>query len=148
MQNDKRLLLLVTATSMLWVITSVGIESDLPTNRAILASPRTLEQFPELLRGHSISPAEAATRAVREKQQLDRVRDNAAVAASPRTLEQFPELVRVPPSAEELIASAARREQRLRRLAENRAVTASPRILEEFPELDQSRPTFEIAPLK
>jgi hypothetical protein len=91
-----------------------------PPNRAFLAAPRTIEEFPSLARisfpGDKVRP-----QAVRVWKRT--------FAASPRVLEEFPELARVAPSrapGDELAA-----------LSRNRALLVAPRTLEEFPALSR-----------
>lgn len=139
MKTKNKLLVITAAFAALSLSTSLNAaqpirSSSLPTNRALLVSPRILEEFPELSRG---SPTETETRAAaaRWSKHLAEIRKNRAFAASPRTLEQYPELARTAPSVEE---SRAREERHMKHLAEvtrNRAFAASPRTLEEFPEL-------------
>lgn len=119
----------------------------LPKNRAVLSSPRTLEQFPELLRSGLLrerEPAEAKSRTER----LSKLTGNRALAASPRFLEEHPELLRPRVSAEELLARASARQERLFELTENRALANSPRFLEAHPEILRSTTDIQIAPLK
>lgn len=101
-------------------------------NRALAASPRFLEQHPELLRPQpSVEETEAKDARIRE--QLAKLMENRALATSPRFLEQHPELLRSQPSAEEAAAKDARIRAQMAKLMENRALVASPRFREQFP---------------
>ena len=62
-------------------------------NRAVATSPRTLEQYPELLRP-AVSVEQLRAQTARREAELAKVAKNRAVAASPRTIELFPELAR------------------------------------------------------
>jgi enoyl-CoA hydratase/carnithine racemase len=123
--------------------------SDL-ANRAVAASPRALEQFPELARQSSarteVLPLTGGVVAT--------VKKNRALAASPRMREQFPELARgeqPATAASEKIGSGV---NPLAEVARNAALARTPRMLEQFPELARSypaQPTKEsvaVAPLK
>src|SRR5260370_33004843 len=61
--------------------------------RALAASPRIKEQFPELARGEEPSAA-APAKSGNGESELARVVRNRALAASPRMREQYPELAR------------------------------------------------------
>jgi hypothetical protein len=62
--------------------------TEVKSNRALAASPRMLEQFPEL--GRPVQPLRKST----ESSVVSTVLKNRAFAASPRTIEQFPWLAR------------------------------------------------------
>jgi hypothetical protein len=111
-------------------------------NAALLASPRYLEEHPEVLRGGTAGgPSPALKRNWPAK-----LTTNAALVNSPRFREEHPELVWAASPAEE--RQAISESDRLRKLTENKALAASPRFREEHPELSRGGPAFEIAPLK
>ena len=115
-----------------------------PRNKALLASPRYLEEHPELLRGQ---PSGGASPAL-NPQHLATVTENSALAHSPRFREEHPELRWSIPSARESVAQNVRDRDWLSKRSENKALAASPRFREEHPELLRSERLFEIAPLK
>lgn len=121
--------------------------SCLPKNRAVLASPRTLEQFPELLRT-KLSSEEFPARVGSKADRLIKLSENRALAASPRFREEHPELLRVSPSKVGSIVQVAHTGSRMTETTENRALVNSPRFLEEHPEILRGTPSFEVAPLK
>lgn len=94
MKTNKKLLLLATTAGLLGL--TLGLSAAPPSgpaqvskNRAVLASPRTLEEFPELARS---APPQDETRS--KQSRLVELTRNRAVAASPRVLEEFPWLSR------------------------------------------------------
>jgi len=115
-----------------------------PSNKALLASPRYLEEHPELLRqqrsvggSSGLNPAHLAI-----------VSENSALTQSPRFREEHPELRWVMPSAQEAVARDVTESDRMRKLTDNKALAASPRFREEHPEILHGELRFEIAPLK
>lgn len=114
----------------------------LPKNRAVLSSPRTLEQYPEILHRQPVARGES------RRERLAKLNENRALAASPRFREEHPELLRSESSEKELAARISEKRERLGELTENRALAASPRYLEEHPEIQRGTPVLEIAPLK
>jgi len=66
-----------------------------PNNTALLASPRYLEEHPELLRIPSSQEPSAL-----QRDRLARLTENTALANSPRFLEEHPELLRREPGFE------------------------------------------------
>ena len=136
MKTTNRILLVAAAAAFTLNASVSGAESAsparVPTNQALAASPRYLEEHPELLRiPQPVEESEA--RAARARKQLAQLAENRALANSPRFLEEHPELLRTPPSAEAAYAKAARIRKQLAKLMENRAWAASPRVREEFP---------------
>jgi len=133
-------------TVNLAIATQAGEPSTLPKslNKALLASPRYLEEHPELLRGQQAAGESPAL----NPGHLATVTENNALAHSPRFREEHPELRWAMPSAQESVAQNGRDGDRLSKLLENKALAASPRFREEHPELLRREPLFEIAPLK
>jgi hypothetical protein len=119
-----------------------GSPSKLSRNVAVLASPRYLEEHPELLRAQPSGLESAAINADR----LANLTENAALANSPRFREEHPEL-RWSGSAPEY-QQAFSETDRLWKLTENAALANSPRFREEHPELLHAESAVEIAPLK
>ena len=124
----KKLLLILSGA----VVVSAGtFIQEVPSNRALVASPRAREEFPELLR----------TGVTRSRQV--KVESFAAFAQSmPRVHEQFPQLDRSFPTK--------RGEERVGKSTE-RGIAANPRALEENPALARKvhlGRRFQIAPLK
>jgi len=124
-----------TAALSMGITTGSGQLSDNvepPKNRAVSASPRFLEEHPELLR---VPPSveETSARAARIREQMAKLTKNRALATSPRFLEEHPELLRPQPSVKETKAKDARIRAQMAKLMENRALVASPRFREEFP---------------
>ena len=120
-------------------------------NRALLASPRYLEEHPQF-RFVPPSDEETLAKSAQIQRQMSQLMANRALANSPRFLEEHPELLRAAPSAEEAQAKDARIERQLAKLMANRAWAASPRAREEFPALarglkadtDKGRPSKPI----
>ncbi len=102
------------------------------TNPLTTASPRYLEDHPELLRG-SPSPEETTARLERYRTYLTKLMENSAIAHSPRILEEYPELQRVPKSGDAFQTAAIRRAKQMAKLLKNQAWANSPRVREEFP---------------
>src|SRR5260221_9175592 len=73
----------------------------LPKNKAVLSSPRTLEEFPELLRAAQLREG-AIAKAESRTERLARLTENRGLAVSPRFREEHPELLRPQPSLEQL----------------------------------------------
>ncbi len=113
-------------------------------NTALLASPRYLEEHPELLR----TPLSREKASTLQPDRLATLTENTALARSPRFREEHPELRWTMPSAEQSSAQNVVVSDRLDKLTENKALAASPRFKEEHPELLRSEALFEIAPLK
>jgi hypothetical protein len=117
-------------------------------NRALIASPRTVEEFPWLAR-KSLGATPSTTRSVSA---VSVIRSNRALAASPRMLEQFPELSRS--GRESDSPESGNGVSQFAEVTRNRALAASPRMLEVFPQLARRVPSpragdsVEIAPLK
>jgi hypothetical protein len=105
-------------------------------NRAVAASPRAKEQFPELIRGAAGERPRAPAG--------PRMNVKRGIAANPRALEQFPELSRtwVPDKSGTVPTSVLR----------NAALAGSPRVIEQYPWLARRgsppREEVQIAPLK
>lgn len=100
--------------------------ADVTMNRAIAASPRAIEAFPQLSRS-GVKLGETAGRPASNSALAEVVR-NRAMANSPRVLEQFPELLRpatLPKRPSEPLRGSP--------AVLNRAMANSPRTLEEFP---------------
>ncbi len=123
MQTKQTRLLVATIVTALNLNTNLRAEPSAhsgatPMNRAVLAAPRTLEEFPALTRV-AVPSREVGEGTVRV--------GNRAFAASPRVLEEFPELTRVavPRVAQSGLAAAP----------QNRAFRLAPRTIEEFPAL-------------
>jgi len=134
-------------TVNLAIATQAGEPSTLaksPQNKAVLKSPRYLEEHPELLRGQSSGVESPALKS----EQLTKVTENSALAHSPRFREEHPELRWAIASAEQSVAQRTSEKDRLRKLTENKASAASPRFREEHPELLRSETQIESAPLK
>jgi hypothetical protein len=113
-----------------------------PKNAALLASPRYLEEHPEVLRGGTAGGPSTALKTDRPA----KLTRNASLVNSPRFREEHPELVWVAPPAEK--RQAISESNRLQELTKNKALAASPRFREEHPGLSRGGPVFEIAPLK
>ncbi len=139
MKMTNRIFLVVAAAAAFTLNADAGSSAavccaSVPTNHGLAASPRYLEEHPELLRvPQSVQESEA--KAARVRKELAQLTENRALATSPRFVEEHPELLRVSPSAEEAQASAARIQKQLAKLMENRAWAGSPRAREEFPAL-------------
>jgi enoyl-CoA hydratase/carnithine racemase len=123
--------------------------SDL-ANRVVAASPRALEQFPELAR-----QASARTEcSPRTGGVLATIKKNHALAASPQMREQFPELARGEQPAAAASGQPGSGVNPLAEVARNAALARSPRMLEQFPELARGYPaqptkgSVAVAPLK
>ena len=114
------------------------------TNKALLHSPRYLEEHPELLRPAESEQREQST--INKRDSLAKLSANTALAHSPRFREDHPQLLWATSPAEE--RTAVSETDRLVKLTENKALANSPRFREEHPELLRGRPEFEIAPLK
>lgn len=146
MKTKTKMILLAATAGLLSVSANLSAQNvaipGLPKNRAILSSPRTLEQYPEILRTQSIARGESQT------EKLAKLTENRALAASPRFREEHPELVRPESFEKALAARTSEQRERLGDLTGNRALAASPRYLEEHPEVLRSTHVFEIAPLK
>jgi hypothetical protein len=119
-----------------------GVPSTLSRNTAVLASPRYLEEHPELLRGKPSGWESPSIKAER----VAKLTENAALANSPRFREEHPELRWLGSSPDYNQAISER--DRLNKLTENAALANSPRFREEHPELLHVEPMIEIAPLK
>lgn len=137
MQSTKQMLFAAAVAAVCTLNAGVrGAEPVRPTpaatNKALAASPRYLEEHPELLRAPP-SAQEAHAKAARTRRRLAKLIETRAVANGPRFLEENPELLRPPISAEEAQAKFTRIARQQARLEENRAWTASPRVREEFP---------------
>src|SRR4029078_13332372 len=104
----------------------------LPKNKAILSSPRTLEQYPEILRARAVRERETKIKP------LAIISQNRALATSPRYREEHPELLLSGSPATQV--AAARPSDQLQKLTRNKALAVSPRFLEEHPELLRNRP--------
>lgn len=100
--------------------------ADVLVNRAIAASPRAIEAFPQLSRSGS-KLGKAPAQSVPKNPLTDVVR-NRALANSPRALEQFPELLRP-----EQFPGKGNGTGLGSQGSRNRAIGNSPRTLEEFP---------------
>lgn len=138
--------LLVAVATLLTVNLALSTQAGKPDstasstkNTALLASPRYLEEHPELLRGRAASEQSPARK-------TDRLTQNTALANSPRFREEHPGPLWATSSAEQRTTVSER--DRLIKLTENKALAASPRFREEHPELLRGEPPFEIAPLK
>ena len=118
--------------------------AKLTTNKALLHSPRYLEEHPELLRPADSEQREQST--IHKRDSLAKLSANTALAHSPRFREDHPQLLWATSPAEE--RTAARETHRLVNLTENKALANSPRFREEHPELLRGGPELEIAPLK
>jgi hypothetical protein len=146
MKTLKQLLTTVTfllAANMLFAAETdkTAIPSKSSKNTALLASPRYLENHPELLRGQSsVGEAKTANKA--------KPTENIALANSPRFREAHPELRWTTSSADQMLAQNTSQSERLSQLTQNKALAASPRFLEQHPELLHSKPVFEMAPFK
>jgi hypothetical protein len=141
------LLILAIAAGLSVQLNAEQVAGPSPINhRAARFAPRTLEEFPELLRSFS-APVPAATTMGAEGE-LQTSRQNSLVAFGPRFLEENPQLLRAAPAPQEASARDALWENRVASINENRAVAASPRVREEIPELLRKTPEFEIAPVK
>ena len=110
--------------------------AKLTPNKAILHSPRYLEEHPELLRATQDEQSSA-----RKTHSLANLNRNSALANSPRFREEHPELLWTNPSPGRTTASE-------QELTENKALVNSPRFREQRPELLRGGPAVEIAPLK
>jgi hypothetical protein len=119
-----------------------GVSSTLSRNAAVLASPRYLEEHPELLRGRSFDWESPSIKAERQA----KLTENIALANSPRFREEHPDLrwSGSSPENRQVISET----DRLNKLTENAALANSPRFREEHPELLHVEPMIEIAPLK
>lgn len=131
MKSKSNLFLLTFATVALSLFNTSSLAqvfdlADVTTNRAIAASPRAVEAFPQLSRGGT-RPGETEGRSASNSASAEVVR-NRAIANSPRVLEQFPELLRPAPSAKK-----AGEPLRSSPVVKSRAMANSPRTLEEFP---------------
>lgn len=138
--------LLVAAAAALTVNVALAAQAGEPDsiasstkNTALLASPRYLEEHPELLRTAAKSEPSPVRKA-------DRLTRNSALANSPRFREEHPGPLWAKSSAEQGTTVSER--DRLVKLTENKALANSPRFREEHPELLRGGPEFEIAPLK
>ena len=118
--------------------------AKLTTNKALLHSPRYLEEHPELLRPAESEQRERST--MHKRDSAAKLSANTALAHSPRFREEHPELLWATSPAQQRMAQSET--DRLTKLTENKALTNSPRFREEHPELLRSGPEFEIAPLK
>jgi hypothetical protein len=141
--------ILVTAAAALALTASfstqageLGNASRLSRNAAVLASPRYLEEHPELLHMQSAGKKLSVMNADR----LAKLTENAALANSPRFREEHPDLRWLGSSPE--YRQAMSETARLNKLTENAALANSPRFREENPELLHVEPMIEIAPLK
>ena len=128
MKTTDRILFLTAAVAALTLSAGArGSESvssaRVPTQQGLAASPRYLEEHPELSRIPQSGEASKAKTA------------NRGFATSPRFLEMHPELLRPQSSAEKAQSKVVRIRMQLARLMENRAWAASPRALERFPSL-------------
>src|SRR5258708_302736 len=103
-------------------------------NRALVHSPRMVEQFPELAWVGLASTANTSRPDTRASQ-LAKISQNLALANSPRMLEQFPELaVSRQTSAASSVKPAASANE-LVQVMKNQSLANSPRMKERFPEL-------------
>src|SRR6266436_7154633 len=109
-------------------------------NTALLASPRYLEEHPELLR----TPLSREKASTLQTNRLATVTEHTALANSPRFREAHPELRWAMPSGQEPVAQAVSESERLKKLTENKALANSPRFREEHPELLRTESVFEI----
>ena len=137
----------VSLTVNVALIAQAGEPHDLAkltTNKALLHSPRYLEEHPELLRPAEREQSEQS--AMHKRDWLAKLNANTAQAHSPRFREEHPQLMWATSSAEE--QTAVKERDRLDKLTENKALANSPRFREEHPELSRGEPEFEIAPLK
>ena len=120
-------------------------------NRALVHSPRMIEQFPELARV-SVASTTDSSKPDTKATQLAEIIKNPAFANSPRVRELYPELAFYgqTPSASSSKSDASTTE--LARVMQNQALANSPRMKEQFPELKGRNNGFEksieIAPLK
>jgi hypothetical protein len=101
-----------------------------PSERWILSVPRTLEEYPGLLR-QSSAPDTTQMRA-RADAILEDIKKNKAFASSPRVREEFPELDRSAQVAP-VDSSKAASETEIAKLLKNPALARSPRMLEIYP---------------
>jgi hypothetical protein len=130
---NRRLLAIAVATTFgvaLSVQAGNPPATDAPTrNAALRASPRYLEEHPELLSGR-LTAAQTQTLHARPPAT---VTHNAALANTPRYLEDHPGLrtgMASTPRVHRVTES-----ERLDKLTKNKALAASPRFREEHPEL-------------
>lgn len=99
MKTTNRILLLAAAAAAAFTLNASvsGAESAsparVPTNQALAASPRYLEEHPELPRTPPSAEA-AQAKAARIRKQLAKLMANRAWAASPQVREEFPRLTR------------------------------------------------------
>jgi hypothetical protein len=103
-----------------------------PTRKMwIQSGPRTLEEYPWLLRqssAHDTTQARARADAV-----LVGIKKNKAFASSPRVREEFPKLNRPPQVTTEVVSRARVETDSNAELLKNQAWAKSPRVLEVYP---------------
>jgi hypothetical protein len=151
MKLSKKSLLLTMSTGIFFLPAILSAEprfgsSAGPNNYAVFASPRFLEEHPELLR---VAPStEFPSGKTGRVEEMVNLNQKATLATSPRFIEEHPELQRIPPSPEKATARARRERERLNELMQNTALAVSPRFLEEHSELAGKTLRFEVTPLK
>lgn len=129
---------------------NVHAAGQLPTNRALLSSPRTLEEFPELaVRG--VPGSSLGIRRSTAGSTTSKLTTNHALAVSPRYIEEHPELARTGAGNPSVRNCKWVPSEVLR----NPAFASSPRVLEQYPSLalgsgraSGSDNHFQIAPVK
>lgn len=140
----------LTATQNLLAADNSSQLASIMQNRALVHSPRMIEQFPELAHA-AWGPATTAKLDSRPEKLAD-IAKNGAFANSPRTRELYPELAfsGQTPTANSSTPAASTSE--LARVMKNQSLTNSPRMKERFPELARMNNEVEqavaIAPLK
>src|SRR6267378_1178590 len=148
MKNSANLLFVAALALMLGFARQATAQSQLDgsntlprlsQNRALLRSPRYLEEHPELLRSRAGTESR-----VFEPERPAKPTANIALANSPRYREEHPELRWAKLPAKPAVSA----NEGLAKLMENKALAASPRFREEHPGLLRGEPALEIAPLK
>lgn len=148
MKRKNKLFLMASSVGFLWLTATLSAQpTDFGLNRAVLASPRTLEQFPEVLRTRRAAEG-TVVRSISPADRLVQLSGSGASAASPRFREENPELLRVSPSRAASLVRAANKTESLTVVVKNGAVANSPRFLEEHPEVPRAAAVIQIAPLK
>jgi hypothetical protein len=133
MKTTKKVLLVAAALAVaLGQSARAGDPSSAPpvSQRWILSGPRTLEEYPGLLRqssAHDTTQARARADVV-----LEDIKKNKAFVSSPRVREEFPELDRSG-QVGRVVGSKAGSETAIAKLLQNRALAKSPRMLEIYP---------------
>ena len=142
--------LIVAATAVVALNVTLFTQAGEPRTMAkssrassLLASPRYLEEHPELLRGQA---TEGETSPFKTNHSA-RHTENIALASSPRFREEHPELRWTMAAGGQLMARNGAEKARLGKFAQVKALAASPRFREEHPEFSRGEPVFEVAPL-